>query len=106
MFMINIQQGQIRVGRSGPVIIGEQPPENVQTVQQELPKAMCRCRQRSERSVRRLSTKTRRNRKGVGEQKMRASLSGPVVIEGQIIEESQITRQGSTRFVQPSTVTK
>lgn len=97
--MINRQQGQLRIGGSGPVIVGECPPEqSVHQTHQEQPKA--KHRQRSNKAKRILSNIASKDRKSRNERKMRAGSLKPVLTEGLIIEESKITRQGSAKLTQ------
>lgn len=99
--MINRQGGQLRIGRSGPIVVGEQPPEDMH-IKQELPNVTYRKRLKK---VKRKSSKiVHRDRKDRNKRKMRASLSdidAEEQTDTQVTEESQITRQESIRFIRP-----
>lgn len=101
--MINRQKGQLRIGTSGPVMIGELPPDGIRDIQQEPSKGVgtSKPRRKLDRTRQKSFKITRRERRDRNERKIKASLSD--IIDRQtdtIIEESQITRRESISFVQ------
>jgi len=102
--MTSRQQGQIRIGKSGPIAIGEQ----LEFTQQKSPDTVhVTYRQRSEKIKRKPSKISRLDREDRNKKKIRASIldSKTEQIDTQTVEESQITRLESVSLNQHVTDT-
>lgn len=74
--MINRQKGQLRIGTSGPVMIGELPPDGIRDIQQEPSKGVgtSKPRRKLDRTRQKSFKITRRERRDRNERKIKASL--------------------------------